>query len=332
MDLSVIICTRNRAVSLGQTLDSLVAVEVPEGLKVEIVVVDNGSTDDTAGVVQRRMVSAMPIRLVFEPTPGLSNARNTGLSRSGGDMILFSDDDLRFPKRWLESMCGPIVATVADGVAGNIDLAPHLQRRWMKPLHRDWLASSERLDPLYPSDMIGANMAFARRVLEVVPCFDPELGAGASGVGEESLFTLQMRKAGLKIRRSNGPAVVHWFDEKRLLRSNWLRAAKDRGASDAYLNYHWRHESASLVPLILFRKLSCYYFRRVFRWRECLSQEGAALWELFCLVGIHRLVGYSRESKRPRNYDREGLIKIRGVIASPKGPPVLKGSSIAPAI
>jgi glycosyltransferase involved in cell wall biosynthesis len=311
---------------LAQTLESLDSIDVPAGLQAEILIVDNGSTDGTAEVVRRRKLSKLPIRYVFEPAPGLSNARNTGISSSRGDIVIFTDDDLRFPKRWLDTMCEPIVEKKSAAVAGNVDLAPHLQRPWMTSTHRAWLASTERLDPVEPSDMVGANMAFARSVLDVVPSFDVELGAGALGVGEETLFALQLGKAGLKIHRSSGPAAVHWFDEKRLSRCDWLRAAKCLGAANAYLDYHWRHESFSLLPLRVFRELARYYVHRLLKWRECMSQEGAPDWELWCVENIHRVARYSVESKRPRNYELKGLIKVRGVLGFPDHLPALEGS------
>ena len=233
-------------------------------------------------------------------------------------------------RSWPRAMCEPIIAKKADGIAGNVELAPYLQRPWMTALHDAWLGSTERLDPLEPLD-VGASMAFARNVLDVVPSFDVELDPGALGFGGDTLFSFQLKKAGLKILAPKGPAVLHCFDEKRLSRSNWLRAAKDRGASNAYLDYHWRHQSLSLLPLLFFRNLARYYRRRVLRWRECSSQEGAPEWELHCLAGIHRLVRYSVESKRPRNYYREGLVKIRGVVERPKPLPVLGKSSITSA-
>jgi glycosyltransferase involved in cell wall biosynthesis len=328
MKATIIICTRNRADSLRPTLESLEFVDIPAGLSSEILVVDNGSTDGTAEVVQRRKVSRIPIRRVLEPKPGLSNARNAGISHAKGDIIIFTDDDLRFPKRWLETMFDPIIEKKGDAVAGSVELAPHLLRPWMTPLHRALLASSERLDASEPM-MVGANMAFDRRVLDVVPSFDVELGAGALGLGEETLFALQLRKAGLKIYRATGSAVLHCFDEKRLARISWCRTAKNFGASNAYMDYHWRHLSISFPEVLLFRKIALYYLRRLFKWRECLSTEGAPEWELYCLEGIHRLVRYLVERKRPHNYDLEGLVKIRGVMVPLSTLPALEMSPTA---
>jgi glycosyltransferase involved in cell wall biosynthesis len=323
MKATIIICTRNRADSLRQTLESLELVDIPAGLSSEILVVDNGSTDSTAEVVQRRKGSRIPIRRVLEPKPGLSNARNAGLSDAKGDFIIFTDDDLRFPKSWLQTMYDPLIERKGDAVAGSVELAPNLLRPWMTPLHRSLLASSERLDASEPL-LVGANMAFDRRVLDIVPSFDAELGAGSLGLGEETLFALQIRKAGLKIYRATGSAVMHCFDEKRLARASWRQTAKNLGASNAYMDYHWRHQSISFPSILLFRKFAFYYLRRLFKWRECVSTEGAPEWELYCLEGIHRLVRYLVERKRPRNYDLEGLVKIRGVIVPSSTMPALE--------
>jgi hypothetical protein len=213
-----------------------------------------------------------------------------------------------------------MVEKKGDAVAGSVDLAPHLLRPWMTATHRAWLASSERLDASEPSEMVGANMAFARSVLDVIPAFDPELGAGSLGCGEETLFAYQLRNAGLKIRRSSGPAVLHCFDEGRLSRSSWLRAAKAFGQSSGYLDYHWRHISVSPAPLRILRGLVEYCLPRLSKWRQCLSPEGAPEWELWRLADLHRVLRYTVESRRPRNYDREGLVKLRGIIAPPARP------------
>ena len=311
MNASVIICTRNRAASLDQTLQSLETISVPHGFNCEILVVDNGSTDGTRDLVQQRMARQSSLRYVLESSPGLSRARNAGLSHSTGEIIIFTDDDIRFSKDWLRSMSEPIMTKKGDAVAGAVQLAPHLERSWMTPIHRSWLASSDRLDLDHPVEMVGANMAFARRILDVVPSFDVELGAGASGFGEETLFAWQILKAGFRICTGPGTTVVHHFDEARLSRANWLKAAKNLGQSYAYLTHHWKHETIPAVQWRLYH-LARYGVRRVLKWRECSRQEGVPAWEIKHLERLHRFARFQVECKRPRNYDRQGLVKLQG--------------------
>jgi glycosyltransferase involved in cell wall biosynthesis len=287
----------------------LATVTVPAGFKSEILVVDNGSTDGTRDVVQRRMAATPSLRYVLETSPGLSRARNAGLSQTKGEIIIFTDDDLRFPQDWLPAMCDPIIQGKCHAIAGQVKLAPHLERNWMAPRHRSWCASSERLDPMNPDDMVGASMAFARSVLSAIPSFDPELGAGVLGFGEETLFAAQLRHSGRRICLARGEPVIHHFQEDRLLRKNWLAAAVKMGRSLAYVDYHWNHYTESRMHIRFCRAIARYYLWRTLKRRECSPAEGIPLWELALLERVHRLRHYIALRNCPRNYEKYGLIK-----------------------
>jgi glycosyltransferase involved in cell wall biosynthesis len=98
--LSVTICTRNRALSLERTLNSLVAAAKHVTAPWELQIVDNGSTDHTRAMVTS-FDGKLPIKLVVESTPGLSNARNAGIATAKGRYIIWSDDDVVFDEQWL---------------------------------------------------------------------------------------------------------------------------------------------------------------------------------------------------------------------------------------
>lgn len=100
MDISAIICTRNRAASLDRALTSATRLRVPPGLAWELIVVDNGSSDTTAAVVAS-FADRLPIRHVFEPVAGLSNARNRGVAEAQGALICWTDDDVELDPEWL---------------------------------------------------------------------------------------------------------------------------------------------------------------------------------------------------------------------------------------
>jgi glucosyl-dolichyl phosphate glucuronosyltransferase len=100
--ISVLICTRNRANQLKNVLDSLSAMKVPAELNWELVIVDNGSSDNTAEVVAQ-YTSKLPARCVREDTPGLSNARNKGVAEARGEYICWTDDDVELDPNWLNA-------------------------------------------------------------------------------------------------------------------------------------------------------------------------------------------------------------------------------------
>ena len=102
MDLSVVICTYNRASSLAVTLEALLMQEATPSLRWEVVVVDNNSSDHTREVVEG-FAARNEIRVVytFEPNQGQSHARNTGVKVAHGDVIAFTDDDVIPERNWV---------------------------------------------------------------------------------------------------------------------------------------------------------------------------------------------------------------------------------------
>ena len=105
MNASILIVTRNRASDLAQTLRAMRLVHIPDCLKVELIVIDNGSTDDTCEVVKTCDTGKLPLRYIHEPQVGQSVGRNRGMAESTGDVILFTDDDVRPPPEWVGKMC-----------------------------------------------------------------------------------------------------------------------------------------------------------------------------------------------------------------------------------
>jgi len=224
-------------------------------------------------------------------------------------MVLFIDDDVRPSADWLAGMCEPMLQYNACGVAGGVKLAPGLVRPWMSGFHRSWLASSEWLDAEVPQSMVGANMGFSREVLRRVPAFDPELGPGALGFGDDSLLASQLLEAGYRIIGRQKVFVEHHFDPSRLRRESWLEAATRRGKSSAYRGHHWEHWGWKLaVPRLLWTWCKLYAWQRRF-WRT-IRDEGCSEDELTLLFGFALLQARLRERRRRRNYKRRGLVKL----------------------
>lgn len=311
MDVSVAICTYNHHDSLRPTLDAVGRVRVPGGLRCELLVIDNNSNDGTAELVKGyRLDNQLPVRYLFEPRQGQCYARNAGLAAARGRFIIFTDDDVRPPVDWIEGMCAPLLAGAAHAVAGGVRIAPHLGRPWMGWMHRAWLASTDNLKADDPEHLVGANMAFSKEVLEKVPAFDEELGPGASGFHDESLFSFQLKRAGFKIVSAFGVMVEHHFDESRLLRANFLDTARKMGRSSAYWAHHWEHAEVRRPHLELALARLRLAKWRLQRRRECRGAEGMPEWEMVLLKQAHFYRHYLMERRRPRNYERHGLVKL----------------------
>jgi glycosyltransferase involved in cell wall biosynthesis len=101
LKLSIVICTWRRARALAATLTTLAEADPPD-CDWEVIVISNDCSAETAAVV-RPWIGRMPLRLVEEPTPGLSHARNRGVAEAAGDYIIWADDDVLFDRGWLRA-------------------------------------------------------------------------------------------------------------------------------------------------------------------------------------------------------------------------------------
>lgn len=314
---SIIICTQNRAASLRQTLEALGTVTVPDGWTAEVVVVDNASTDDTSRIAKAARLPNMACRYLLEGRSGKGYALNTGLAAATGQIIVFTDDDVAPRREWLAELCGPIARGAADAVAGRVVLAPHLERPWMKPLHRNWLAVSNDSLPDEQRMLVGANMAFGRHVLERIAGFDTELGPGKLGFGEDALFGEQLRAAGYRVVGSSGGVVEHHFDPDRLSRKGLLAAARKHGKTEAYLDRHWRHRIERWPRLKAIRAVIRLMLWRAMRPWEWFRKDGATAAEMYYVQNVCRLRHYISEINRPAAYEPCGLVKRLDGISQP---------------
>jgi glucosyl-dolichyl phosphate glucuronosyltransferase len=269
MDASILICTKNRAQDLAQTLDSLSRIR-RDRLEIELIVIDNGSSDNTVAVVTesaRRF--PFPVHLLSFSYGAKAAALNYALLEAKGTYLAFTDDDLRFDTLWLQKLLAPLRTGQADAVVGQIRLAPHLTRAWMESIHRAMLAEMRPDNEHY--ELVGANMAMSRACFDWVGGFDPALGVGTPcGSAEEVLLERQIRARGGRIQFVEGAIAEHHFDSKRLERSAWIRRAKASGRSNAYIFYHWDRGSIQWLAMRRAKKAIEVWFyglRSWLRWK-----------------------------------------------------------------
>lgn len=97
--VTVIVPTHNRSQSIHGCLEALT---VQSHKNLQIIVSDDGSTDETAGVVERIMQSDTRIELIHSPeNNGIAVARNQGIGKARANFIFFTDDDVRVPENWI---------------------------------------------------------------------------------------------------------------------------------------------------------------------------------------------------------------------------------------
>jgi glucosyl-dolichyl phosphate glucuronosyltransferase len=224
--VSVIVCTFNRCESLTDTLASLAALEVPEGVEWDLLVVDNNSKDATREVVERfsRNVT-FKVSYLFESEQGLSHARNRGVTCSTGEFILFTDDDVIVAPGWLRHTLAALVAGRADCAGGKVlPLWRGNRPKWLSDRMLNVLAMLDYGDEALqlgsgPDDRIlyGASMGFRRERLLAIGAFNPALGRkGSVGAGEDLEIQERLRQQGGKVVYEPRAVVYHKIDPARL--------------------------------------------------------------------------------------------------------------------
>ena len=296
---------------LKSTLAAFARVDIPVEMRVEMLVVDNGSVDDTPEVIRSASHRQIKICYIYEPLPGKSRALNAALAAAKGEVILFTDDDVVPAEDWIEEMSKPLLERQCDAVAGRILLAESLHRPWFTPMHELWLAFIREPAGNSP-ELVGASMGIHRSVFDRFGAFDENLGPGASGFGEETLLCSQMHEAGLRILPVMETHVVHYPEESRLLRASWLAAAARFGHTQAYVMHHWEHSRERYPAAQLSWIRMKLFLRSLFRQTPALEAEGCPAWEMSYLVRIETLRRFMKESRNPRNYERRGLRKVAG--------------------
>lgn len=181
-DISVVITTYNRADLLSATLRGLLAQEA-EGVRYEIVVVDNNSTDNTRQVVQSFRAQENPVlRYVFEPRQGVSQGRNTGVAAARASIVAFTDDDVVPTPGWVAQIKRAFDEHKQIGFLGG-KILPEWQSPppgWLTKDHWWPLALLDRGDePFYvnaanPLCLPTANAAFRAELLARIGPFSEE--------------------------------------------------------------------------------------------------------------------------------------------------------------
>jgi glycosyltransferase involved in cell wall biosynthesis len=229
--ISAIVCTYNRADFIVRAIESL-SNQTLNRDDYEILVVDNGSRDDTRRLVEDKFLTIPNLRYVYEPRLGLSVARNAGVASSRGRILAFLDDDAIACPGYLEEisrvfestqpspglLCGPVEPIWGAPRPGWLKddlLGPYSVLNW-----------SETPRALEESEWIaGANFAVARDVISACGVFDERLGRkGASLLsGEDTALTDRIRLAGYVVYYAPAAMVQHYIHPERISKTWFYR-------------------------------------------------------------------------------------------------------------
>jgi glycosyltransferase involved in cell wall biosynthesis len=256
--ISAIIATRNRATYLRKAIESLGCQTLNPGLY-EIIVVDNGSQDNTKQVVEE--FAALPnLRYFFEPVPGCSRARNTGWKNAQGEIIAFMDDDAIAHPEWLARYISAFdhYGASAGSIGGKVELIWEAPKpAWLSPRLLGILSVyhySDEMVVLNQEQWLSiCNLAYPSEVLKKANGLREDLGRQGDNLraSAENFLRQQTDDWGLVTVYHPDILVHHHIPSSRLTKKWFKNAAFWQGKSEAIMLYPVGRPSAVKEKLIL---------------------------------------------------------------------------------
>ena len=240
--ISAIICTHNRDQYLGAAIDSLLNQSFD---RYEVIVVDNASTDTTAAVVKARLQDSR-LRDVYEPTLGLSVARNRGAQESTGQILAYLDDDAEASEQWLTSLMRVFDEHEKIAIAGG-----KVTLLWPEPITAppNWISDDlasglgaydlgDKLTFITNPNLTprGLNYAIRKTFLDTVGGFDANLGrVGKNLLSNEELHMTQLAlRQGWQVAYIPEALAAHNVAPARLKPGWFLSHSWWQGISECY--------------------------------------------------------------------------------------------------
>jgi len=284
--ISICICTYNRSESLQRTLDSLAKQNDIESDAVEVLVVDNNCTDDTVNVVEA-FREKLPIRRVMERRQGLAHARNRAVADFRGDVLLFTDDDVRLGPGWLAAYQDAICRFPDASYFGGRILVEWGQAkpRWIgdEPLPLVdgalvWFdhGADTRVFCTTEDPPFGASFAISRSLFKKIGLFRADLGTGGMGLGrgEETEFLMRARDAGAQGVYVGEALCFHAYDPRRLTLAGLYRYGIACGRSHLAITNRLHRGSYGTAAWFVARGMVQILKGRGDRFRQCIINAG----------------------------------------------------------
>lgn len=268
--VSVVVPTFNRKKLLENCLNSLFKMDYP-GSKLEVIVVDGGSTDGTKVMVHRKFPK---VRFILEKRKGRSFARNTGWKRAKGEIVAYTDDDCVIDKCWLRILVSGFDSREIGGVGGPMFLLLNPKSICEKfhgtPVGNFYLGERK----LLAKELITSNLAVRREVFEKNK-FDVSLAYDLEDID----FCRSLIESGYKLLYIPHAKVYHRIDPKRVAMPHILKRAFFAGIS-FYIMERKRNDRIVLIATFLRRFLGgfLHFFLR--------RRVADFFWLVTCLIAF----------------------------------------------
>lgn len=231
-------------------------------LMVELLVIDNNSTDSTAKVVASfAELVRFPVNYVFEEMQGLSHARNRGVKEAKGRILAFTDDDVLVESNWLVDMEKAFDDDTLACAGGKIlPLWEKARPRWLTSDLYGFLALLDLGDEplqLKEADIFGANFIVRAEMFQQYGTFTIGIGRteGKLYAGEESEFIERLISGGEQVCYLPTLVVHHQIPARRMKKSYFRKWVYDNSVLRAHTLGHHPQRSIAGIPFYAFKEL-----------------------------------------------------------------------------
>ena len=192
----------NGAATIDRCIESILSLDYPEE-RLEIIVVDNDSRDNTAEIVQK-----YPVKLLSEKKRGAAAARNKGWRNASHDLVAFTDADCVVDKKWLSCLVAGFTDSKTGGCGGKVMPAPPRNIIEEYIIHKDILSQERALmdEPISPPFIVTANAIYSKDALEAIDGFDETMIFPA----EDADLSWRMQWKGYSLEYVPEAVVVHY--------------------------------------------------------------------------------------------------------------------------
>lgn len=225
-NISIIIATCNRSSLLRNVLTDLAELEDCESISHEIIVVDNNSRDRTRDVVEE-FQKRIPDKIIylFEPQRGKSHALNRGIAQAKGEILAFTDDDVKVDSCWLKNIKECFEEYSCDVIGGRV--LPYYYPdtpQWLKDnssqlfgpiVQYDFGSEDKPYDRAKMREFIGANIAFRKSVLDECGGFRTDFGPGQGLSGEDTEIVQRLHQRNKRLYYCGRVLIWHPVEKNR---------------------------------------------------------------------------------------------------------------------
>ncbi|MBN2181970.1 MAG: glycosyltransferase [Sedimentisphaerales bacterium] len=221
--ISIVIPAYNCSEFIADTLEAC----LNQSFESEIIVVDDGSTDNSAEIIKK-----YPVKYIYQTNAGPATARNAGWKAATGEIICFTDSDCVPEKDWVKKILEKYTSVKIGGAGGSYDIK-NAESLLAGCIHEEIIQRHANM-PEQAGFLGTFNVSYRKKVLQQVGGFNESFRQAS---GEDNDLSYKVKKAGYKLVFDKNIRVAH-YHQTRLLK--YLK--------EQYRHGYWRMKLYRLHP------------------------------------------------------------------------------------